>query len=135
MALLFDYICQSIPHLLMTLVEQKTFYIELGERIKTARTTIGLKQEAFADYLNLSRASIVNIEKGRQHPPIHTLWDISKILGVDVIELLPKFSPKGTLSPEWRKRITKEFKGDKDTKEKLFGFLEEVQASKQLKNE
>lgn len=114
----------------MTKAEQKKFYVLLGERIKEARTISGLKQEAFANFLSLSRASIVNIEKGRQRPSIHLLWDIAKVLDIEVSSLLPQFSPSEKLSEEWKKIIAKQSKGDNNTKEKLLGFLEEVQSSK-----
>ena len=117
----------------MTVAEQEKFYQVLGERIRSARTQAGLKQEVFANYLNLSRASIVNIEKGRQHPPIHLLWVIAKVLDIEVNELLPAFNPSDEkISSTWKKIITKQVKGDKDSKEKLIGFIEELQASKSI---
>jgi DNA-binding XRE family transcriptional regulator len=48
-----------------------------------------MSQQALADVLDLSRASIVNIEAGRQHPPVHVLWSIATHLGTDVPSLLP----------------------------------------------
>jgi transcriptional regulator with XRE-family HTH domain len=115
----------------MTESEQENFYKLLGERIKDARTKTGLKQEAFASYLNLSRASIVNIEKGRQHPPIHVLFVIAKVLNIDVGELLPVFSASDEkLNDKLNKLITNQTKGDKDTEEKLRSFIEGIQVSK-----
>lgn len=114
----------------MIKAEQKKFYLLLGERIKDARTKSGLKQEAFADFLSLSRASIVNIEKGRQRPSIHLLWDIAKVLAIEVTTILPQFSSSEKVSEEWKKIIARQSKGDDQTKKKLLGFLEEVQSSK-----
>lgn len=37
----------------------------------------------------MSRVSIVNIEAGRQHPPVHVLWDIAQELDVELTFLLP----------------------------------------------
>lgn len=39
--------------------------------------------------LNISRTSVVNIEAGRQHAPLHLLWQIAEILGIDVLMLIP----------------------------------------------
>lgn len=117
----------------MTISEQEKFYQMLGELIKKARQEAGLKQEAFAKYLNLSRVSIVNIEKGRQHPPIHLMWVIAKVLDINVNQLLPSFNPSDEkISVKWKKIISQQVRGDKDSKERLIGFIEEVQTSKNL---
>jgi len=39
--------------------------------------------------LGMSRVSMVNIEAGRQHPPVHVLWDIAQELDVELASLLP----------------------------------------------
>jgi len=46
---------------------------EIGLRIRIARKERNFSQEDLAKLVDLSRASIVNIEKGRQSPPIQTL--------------------------------------------------------------
>ncbi|MBA3665825.1 MAG: helix-turn-helix transcriptional regulator [Bacteroidetes bacterium] len=111
----------------MIQAEQSKFYTILGSRIREARITAKLKQETFATFLSLSRASIVNIEKGRQHPPIHLLWDIAKVLNIPVVDLLPQFEVGEKVSPQWKKIIAKE-STNKETKEKLLGFIEEIQS-------
>ena len=107
----------------MTDSEQKLFYEKLGGCIKQARLKAEIKQEAFAISLNLSRASIVNIEKGRQRPPIHLLWSIAKILNIEVTEMLPQFKASDTSLIEWKKIISKEIKDDKLTGNKLYEFI------------
>ena len=67
----------------------KTFYIEVGRRIRQARKGIGLTQEALASLASLSRTSITNIEKGRQKLLLHTLADLASALHVDPAELIP----------------------------------------------
>ena len=64
----------------MTSEEQEIFYSLLGDKIKNAGLKAKIKQEAFAGFLKLSRASVVNIEKGRQRPTLHLLWVIAKVL-------------------------------------------------------
>ncbi len=65
-------------------------YGEIGRRIRRARESSDTSQEALADNVKLSRTSVVNIEKGRQRPPIHTLYSIARVLGVKPHDLLPE---------------------------------------------
>lgn len=104
----------------------------LGNCIREARRNAGLKQETFAGFLKLSRASIVNIEKGRQHPPIHLIWVIARALNIPVEKLLPDFMHIEEISPEWRKLIAKRTKGDRGSNEKITSFVSEIQTSKIL---
>jgi transcriptional regulator with XRE-family HTH domain len=108
--------------------EQSTFYKMLGERIREARVSAGLKQEALAGFLKLSRVSIVNIEKGRQHPPLHLLWDISKLLNIEVTKLLPNIEPQDETPEKWKKLIQKQPIKDEKTQKKLLGFIEEMKS-------
>lgn len=63
-------------------------YERLGELIKTAREQADIKQELLADYLDLSRVSISNIEKGKQKIQIHTLLELAKYLQKDITTFL-----------------------------------------------
>jgi transcriptional regulator with XRE-family HTH domain len=67
-------------------------YRELGRKIRGARECCGekLSQEKLAKRLKVSRASIVNIEAGRQHAPLHLLWKIAEALGTDLALLIPR---------------------------------------------
>lgn len=73
----------------MTESDIKSIYVELGARIKEAREKRGISQEILADQLSLTRASIVNIENGRQRPMIHTIIEICEILETTLSFLLP----------------------------------------------
>lgn len=78
---------------------QKILYFELGKKIRSARGT-RLSQADLAKASSLSRTSITNIEKGRQHLPLHTLYAIANALEIPVGELLPdqnKFAEKAFL--------------------------------------
>lgn len=75
-------------------VETDHFYAQLGKRIQQARIHAGLKQEQLALSLNLSRTSVTNIERGRQHLQVHHLVRVADILGVSVDTLL-----NGLLTP------------------------------------
>jgi transcriptional regulator with XRE-family HTH domain len=93
----------------MTAVERKKFYKFVGEKIKDARKSKGYKQEVFAKSLCLSRVSIVNIEKGRQRPSAHLLYDIAKTLNVELISLYPPVQDTIGVTKDYKKIINKEF--------------------------
>lgn len=73
--------------------QQTKFYDELGANIQKHRKGRDLSQDALAKLVGLTRTSLTNIEKGRQHPPLHTLCEIAEQLKVDVSELLPRSAP------------------------------------------
>ena len=64
----------------------------LGERIRGLREDAGDSQGDLADALGLSRTSVVNVEAGRQRPPLATLYRIAKRYHTDVPSLLPPLS-------------------------------------------
>lgn len=110
----------------MTEQEQKSLYYQVGLRIREVRQNKGLNQEAFAQMLKLTRASVVNIEKGRQRPSIHLLYDICKITNVEIKELIPELSQKQELSSKWKKKIENSSEGDIIRDPKLSNFLIEI---------
>lgn len=74
----------------MTESNKNLFYRELGASILQARRNMGISQEVLGEKVGLSRASIVNIEKGRQAPPLHILWVLADILNTDISSFIPK---------------------------------------------
>jgi transcriptional regulator with XRE-family HTH domain len=70
----------------------EALYRAVGENIRNARgrSTPRLSQEKLAKRLGISRASVVNIEAGRQHAPLHLLWRIAHILDKDLVMLIPR---------------------------------------------
>ncbi|OPY71426.1 MAG: anaerobic benzoate catabolism transcriptional regulator [Syntrophorhabdus sp. PtaU1.Bin050] len=70
------------------------FYQQLGVNIRKHRKQQGMSQETLAQSLDLTRTSLTNIEKGRQHPSVYTLCEIGRYLKVGVSELLPQISPQ-----------------------------------------
>ncbi len=75
------------------------FYSELGTRIRKARMDSQINQDVLAQQLGLTRASIVNIEKGRQRPMVHTLIEIAAILNVNFTSLIPGIYKELILHP------------------------------------
>ena len=74
-------------------------YQQVGERIRSRRKHLGWTQATLAQHLGLSRASLANIEVGRQNVLLHRLYRIAGTLNVEVADLLPSLSdPTGSLS-------------------------------------
>jgi transcriptional regulator with XRE-family HTH domain len=73
------------------MADSDTLYRAVGRKIRETRERLGqkLSQEKLAKRLGMSRASIVNIEAGRQHAPLHLLWQIAEILQTDLTLLIP----------------------------------------------
>ncbi len=100
-------------------------YESLGSRIKRLREEKGYKQAPFADLLKISRASLVNIERGRQHPPLHNLYEIARLLDTSLCELLPDLhdTPENLINPNIEKAIQLSSAGNEEIKEKLRVFI------------
>src|SRR5687768_7809828 len=65
------------------------FYAEVGRRIREARSARQLTQEALARQVQLQRASVANIERGKQKLLLHTFQELCDALRVTPLELLP----------------------------------------------
>ena len=68
-----------------------SLYKLIGDRIKMKREQLRpvLSQARLAEMVRLSRASLVNIEAGRQKAPVHVLWDICDAIGIEMTSLIP----------------------------------------------
>lgn len=64
-------------------------YKIIGARIKSARKKMNLSQEQLSEMVDVSRASISNIEIGRHQPPLHILYNLASALRSDIQFLLP----------------------------------------------
>jgi transcriptional regulator with XRE-family HTH domain len=70
-----------------------TFYKDLGSRIRAVRDEVGLTQTTLAGATGLTRASVANIEAGRQKVLVHHLVTIATALDVEPQALLPGDQP------------------------------------------
>ena len=93
----------------------------LGERIRAARERRPekLSQAALATRLGVSRASIVNIESGRQHASLPLLWRLTRALEIELADLMPRsgelvaeISPDTLLSDDMLQKIKVHAAGD-----------------------
>lgn len=71
--------------------EERRLYEVVGERIRHMReySVPKISQAALARKLGVSRASVVNIEAGRQHAPLYLMWRIAEMLGTELAALIP----------------------------------------------
>lgn len=69
--------------------EEFKFYQWVGKKIAKARKKSKLKQEDLATMIGRSRASIANIERGKQTPPLFVFWVIADKLQIDIKDILP----------------------------------------------
>ena len=88
---IYSYFCR-VKQVLNNMNESQ-FFINLGANISSIRIKKNVNQDDLANFLNLSRPSIVNIEKGKQKPSVYTLLLIANYLMVDLQELLPDVIP------------------------------------------
>jgi len=64
-------------------------YRHIGQIIRRKRKQLDQKQKDLAPKLGISRASLANIETGRQKVLVHQLYLIAAALGMSPNELLP----------------------------------------------
>lgn len=117
---------------------EKEFYDIVGKKIKALRERAGHKQEDFAQLLDLSRASIVNIEKGRQTPSFYLVWKLSKIFDTKLeyffdLNDAQAYQGTTTLSESHEKEFSElakeEFKESPETLNRLRNFVIESLSS------
>jgi len=70
--------------------KEQDFYREVGERVRERRKRVNMTQQGLASKVSLSRASITNLEMGRQKLMLHTLVDIAAALHVALNDLVPE---------------------------------------------
>lgn len=68
-------------------------YVTIGKKIRARRNELRMTQDelANAEYVELTRTSITNIEYGQQRIQIHTLYAIANALELSIHDLLPDF--------------------------------------------
>lgn len=79
-------------------MDSATFYSEFGRRLAARRKGIDATQAEIGHLLGTSRASVANMEAGRQRLYVHQLYDLARALRLeDLSQLLPTQVPS---SPE-----------------------------------
>lgn len=111
-----------------------TLYKAVGARIRAARGRGAdrLSQASVAKQLGISRASVVNIEAGRQHAPLSLLWEIAEVLDTELSQLIPRRSElitddaESTLSSAMREQIKQKAAGDDGVERDLSSFVAQL---------
>lgn len=60
----------------------------LADNIRAERNRKNITQSMLAEKINVSESTISLIERGKQTPSIFLVYDISKILNIDIKDLL-----------------------------------------------
>lgn len=110
---------------------EEALYQAVGERIRRARAARPdkMSQDALAKRLGKSRASVVNIEAGRQHAPLSLLWKIASQLEVELASLIPSAAelqpvPETVEIPvEFREQLQTIFAGDSSTEKTVSAVI------------
>lgn len=64
-------------------MDAQQVYKNLGIRIKGLRRSLGLTQDQLARQVGISRASLANIERGKQQVLVHHLFTLTDALELD----------------------------------------------------
>ena len=70
-------------------MNRPVLYLRLGQLIRERRRSLGLTQARLASQVKISRASLANIETGRQRVLVHQLYEFAEQLNLDLTALLP----------------------------------------------
>lgn len=65
------------------------FYTEFGRLLREKRIAGKLTQQAVAERVGLNRTSVTNIELGKQHIPLHMLFELASAVSTSPDQLLP----------------------------------------------
>ena len=79
-------------------MRDEEIYAALGQSIAARRKKVPLTQKKLADMVRVSRATIANVERGKQAVSVHNLYAIADALNVEEIsELLPPLRRRNSL--------------------------------------
>jgi transcriptional regulator with XRE-family HTH domain len=76
-------------------ISQDEFARRLGRLVAERRKEAGMSQKTFGEALSLSRASVANIESGRQAVSLYTVYCMADILKREPAELMPPATETG----------------------------------------
>ncbi|MGP8250653.1 MAG: helix-turn-helix domain-containing protein [Terracidiphilus sp.] len=88
-----------------------------GQRVAQARKRVGLTQKGLAGLIQKSRASVANIEAGKQPIQIQMIFELAELLHVEPGDLIPVISETG------KKRDLSEIEALKDIKRQVAASL------------
>jgi len=80
-------------------VDEEQLYLHIGIQLKKKRESLRLSQKEVGERVGLGRASISQIEAGEQKPPLHVLYNLCIVLGLEPVEVLPSIA-NATTDPQ-----------------------------------
>ena len=91
------------------------FYRLFGAVLKEHRQQAGLTQEELGNRVGMSRTSITNIERGRQHVSLHTAYELAAAVNKHPHDLLPPPEALSSQSIQARKLQEMQLKEHNET--------------------
>src|SRR5512139_2148584 len=79
---------------------------EVGERLRLARESAGIKQSDAADSIHIARTTLVAIEQGQRRVRMNELQQLARLYGTSVNALLRREAVHVDLTPRFRKLFT-----------------------------
>lgn len=70
-------------------MDKRLFYKQFGSALAAHRKRLGVTQDDLASGSDMSRATIANIELGKQSVQLHQLFGLASAMNVPAEELLP----------------------------------------------
>lgn len=103
----------------------------IGERLRLARDNARIRQSDAADLINVSRTTIVAIEKGERHVRTHELIKLARLYGTTVNALMRREATQVSLIPRFRRLAQSDAPAVRDAIELLSAL---VAAETELEN-
>jgi len=70
------------------MMNEREVYQEVGMRVRRARLERKMTQDELSEKIQISRASMSNMEVGRHRIQLHVLYQLANVLDHDIRELL-----------------------------------------------
>lgn len=71
-------------------VNEERLYQLVGGTVKQRRTELGMTQSRLATEVGVTRTSVTNVETGRQKLPLHVLFKVCAVLGIETRDVIPE---------------------------------------------
>ncbi len=76
-------------------MNEMDLYAQMGRKVAAARKKVGLTQAELASRVSLTRASVANIETGRQRVMLHDVFALVEALGgKSILDFVPERVPR-----------------------------------------
>lgn len=101
-------------------------YKWVGRRIAHHRKSQAWSQSFLAEKIGLSQGSVANIEKGRQQPPLHIIFQIAQVFQLPANFFIPIENEHLEQHQTLTNKIDQNLKIQEQNKPKAISFIESV---------